>query len=168
MEEIMSGHGMMHKAHMQNEKHGRDLVASLSDLHATGQFADVKLVCADGSLWSHRPLLAAVSPVLHKLLLNRLNDDIVTLILPQVRRTHLKLVLDYVYSGSMYLRASQMQYVIGVIEVLYLKKIFSILHIINGDLECKSTPLNTYDHLGTTSKMRGFCQQTKRFRMCMG
>ena len=101
MEEIMSGHGMLHKAHMQNEKHGRDLVASLSDLHATGQFADVKLVCADGSLWSHRPLLAAVSPVLHKLLLNRLNDDIVTLILPQVRRTHLKLVLDYVYSGSM-------------------------------------------------------------------
>ena len=156
----MSGHGMMHKAHMQNEKHGRDLVASLSDLHATGQFADVKLVCADGSLWSHRPLLAAVSPVLHKLLLNRLNDDIVTLILPQVRRTHLKLVLDYVYSGSMYLRASQMQYVIGVIEVLYLIKYFQIYHNFNGDLECKSTPLNTYDHLGTTSKMRGFCQQT--------
>ena len=164
----MTGHGMMHKAHMQNEKHGRDLVASLSDLHATGQFADVKLVCADGSLWSHRPLLAAVSPVLHKLLLNRLNDDIVTLILPQVRRTHLKLVLDYVYSGSMYLRASQMQYVIGVIEVLCLIKYFQIYHNFNGDLECKSTPLNTYDHLGTTSKMRGFCQQTKRFRMCMG
>ena len=156
----MSGHGMMHKAHMQNEKHGRDLVASLSDLHATGQFADVKLVCADGSLWSHRPLLAAVSPVLHKLLLNRLNDDIVTLILPQVRRTHLKLVLDYVYSGSMYLRASQMQYVIGVIEVLCLIKYFQIYHNFNGDLECKSTPLNTYDNLGTTSKMRGVCQQT--------
>ena len=166
----MSGHGMMHKAHMQNNTHGRDLVASLSDLHTTGQFADVKLVCADGSLWSHRPLLAAVSPVLHKLLLNRLNDDIVTLILPQVRRTHLKLVLDYVYSGSMYLRASQMQYVIGVIEVLYLRKYFQLFHIIRPcfDLESKSVSLNTYDHLGTTSKMRGFCQQTKRFRMCMG
>ena len=160
----MSGHGMMHKAHMQNDTHGRDLVASLSDLHTTGQFADVKLVCADGSLWSHRPLLAAVSPVLHKLLLNRLNDDIVTLILPQVRRTHLKLVLDYVYSGSMYLRASQMQYVIGVIEVLYLRKYFQLFYIIksfdHGDLESKSVSLNTYDHLGTTSKMRGFCQQT--------
>ena len=164
----MSGHGMMHKAHMQNDKHGRDLVASLSDLHTTGQFADVKLVCADGSLWSHRPLLAAVSPVLHKLLLNRLNDDIVTLILPQVRRTHLKLVLDYVYSGSMYLRASQMQYVIGVIEVLYIRKYFLSFHIINGDLEYKSASLNIYDNLGTTSKMRGFCQQTKRFGMCLG
>ena len=108
------------KTLMRNIKHGKDLVASLSELHATGQFADVKLVCADGSLWSHRPLLAAVSPVLHSLLLNSLNDDVVTLILPQLRRVHLKLVLDYVYSGSMYLRATQMQYVIGVIEVILL------------------------------------------------
>ena len=107
------------KTPLRNMKHGRDLVASLSELHATGQFADVKLVCADGSLWSHRPLLAAVSPVLHRLLLNSLNDDVVTLILPQLRRVHLKLVLDYVYSGSMYLRETQMQYVIGVIEVIY-------------------------------------------------
>jgi len=105
------------KTLMRNIKHGQDLVASLSELHATGQFADVKLVCADGTIWSHRPLLAAVSPVLNKLLLNRVNDDIVTLILPQLSHTHLKLVLDYVYSGSMYLRATQMQYVIGVIEV---------------------------------------------------
>ena len=105
------------KTLMRNIKHGQDLVASLSELHTTGQFADVKLVCADGTIWSHRPLLAAVSPVLHKLLLNSVNDDIVTLILPQLSRTHLKLVLDYVYSGSMYLRATQMQYVIGVIEV---------------------------------------------------
>ena len=76
------------------------------------------LVCAEGeALWSHRTLLAAVSPVLHNLLLNSLNDDVVTLVLPQLRRVHLKLVLDYVYSGSMYLRAAQMQYVIGVIEV---------------------------------------------------
>ena len=105
------------KTLMRNIKHGQDLAASLSELRTTGQFADVKLVCADGSIWSHRPLLAAVSPVLHKLLLNSVNDDIVTLILPQLRRTHLKLVLDYVYSGSMYLRATQMQYVIGVIEV---------------------------------------------------
>ena len=102
---------------LRNMKHGHDLVNSLSDLHATGKFADVKLVCADGSLWSHRPLLAAVSPVLHSLLLTRLNDDIVTLVLPQLSRVHLRLVLDYVYSGSMYLRAAQMQYVIGVIEV---------------------------------------------------
>ena len=106
------------KTPLRNFKHGGDLVASLADLHATGQFADVKLVCADGSLWSHRPLLAAVSPVLHSLLLNSINDDIVTLILPQLRRVHLKLVLDYVYSGSMYLRADQMQYVVGVIEVI--------------------------------------------------
>ena len=105
------------KTLMRNIKHGQDLVANLTEIHTTGQFADVKLVCADGSIWSHRPLLAAVSPVLHKLLLNSLNDDIVTLILPQIKRTHLKLVLDYVYSGSMYLRATQMQYVIGVIEV---------------------------------------------------
>ena len=111
---------------MRNIKHGKDLVASLSELHATGQFADVKLVCADGSLWSHRPLLAAVSPVLHSLLLNSLNDDVVTLILPQLRRVHLKLVLDYVYSGSMYLRATQMQYVIGVIEVISLRFIAEV------------------------------------------
>ena len=116
---MLSTNNTDNKTSLRNIKHGQDLVASLSELHATRQFADVKLVCADGSIWSHRPLLAAVSPILHNLLLNRLNDDVVTVILPQLSRAHLKLVLDYVYSGSMYLRATQMQYVIGVIEVTF-------------------------------------------------
>ena len=135
------------KTLMRNIKHGKDLVASLSELHATGQFADVKLVCADGSLWSHRPLLAAVSPVLHSLLLNSLNDDVVTLILPQLRRVHLKLVLDYVYSGSMYLRATQMQYVIGVIEVISLRFIVAVsisLFHQNNQMHKRRNTINPY------------------------
>ena len=32
-------------------------------------FADVKIICADGSAWAHRLVLAAVSPVLRHVLI---------------------------------------------------------------------------------------------------
>ena len=41
---------------LSNPNHGQDLVSTLNDLHVSGKFADVKLVCLDGALWSHRPL----------------------------------------------------------------------------------------------------------------
>ena len=61
--------------------------------------------------WSHRIVLAAVSPLFLKpLLLGSERDDgnsVLTLHLPQVAPAHVRLVLDYVYTGAMYLRADQ-------------------------------------------------------------
>ena len=82
---------------VRNRRHGRDLVSGLDDLYGSGKFADVKMVCGDGALWSHRALLAAVSPVLRGILSESGTEDVVTLIMPHLRRAHLKLVLDYVY-----------------------------------------------------------------------
>merc|ERR1712008_140393 len=48
-------------------------------------------------------------------------DDVATLYLPQLSKEHLLLVLDYVYKGRMYINANQLQYVLGVIEVLSLE-----------------------------------------------
>lgn len=84
-------------------------------------FADVKIICADGSAWAHRLVLAAVSPVLRHLLLSVEQEDVATLYLPQLSKNHLLLVLDYVYKGRMYIKANQLQHVLSVIEVLSLE-----------------------------------------------
>ena len=44
-----------------------------------------------------------------------------TIYLPQLSKYHLSLVLDYVYRGRMYIKANQLQHVLGVIEVLNLE-----------------------------------------------
>ena len=44
-----------------------------------------------------------------------------TIYLPQLSKYHLSLVLDYVYRGRMYIKANQLQHVLGVIEVLSLE-----------------------------------------------
>ena len=49
------------------------------------------------------------------------SDDVVTIYLPQLSKIHLLLVLDYVYRGRMYIKANQLQHVLGVIEVLNLE-----------------------------------------------
>ena len=51
---------------VSNPGHGSELVAFLSQCYnnGSGLFADVKLVCGDGTLWAHAATLAAVSPVL--------------------------------------------------------------------------------------------------------
>ena len=61
-----------------------------------------------GVFWSHKIILAAVSPFLKTLLLGSEDDgSVLTLHLPQVAAAHIRLVLDYVYTGAMYLRADQ-------------------------------------------------------------
>ena len=73
------------------------MATSLASNLKQSAFADVKIVCFDGSAWAHRLVLAAVSPVLKSLLLTVANDDVATLYLPQLSALHLRLVLDYVY-----------------------------------------------------------------------
>ena len=57
-----------------------------------------------------------MSPFLQKLLVHyeKQGDDVVTLLLPMIKGYHMKLVLDYIYSGAMYLCGAPMQYVIQV------------------------------------------------------
>merc|ERR1719242_2982755 len=77
----------------------------------------------DTSLWAHRIILGSVSPYLQKLLVEyeKQGDDVITIFLPLIKGYHMKLVLDYIYSGAMYLCGAHMQYVIQVMEVLQLK-----------------------------------------------
>merc|ERR1719242_42748 len=77
----------------------------------------------DTSLWAHRIILGSVSPYLQKLLMEyeKQGDDVITIFLPLIKGYHMKLVLDYIYSGAMYLCGAHMQYVIQVMEVLQLK-----------------------------------------------
>ena len=46
-------------------------------------------------------------------------DDVITLLLPMIKGYHMKLVLDYIYSGAMYLCGAHMQYVIQVSLTYY-------------------------------------------------
>ena len=101
--------------------HSQVLTQNLASNLRQSSFADVKLVCYDGSAWAHRLILAAVSPVLKSLFLTLEAEEVVTIFLPQVLKTHVVLVLDYVYKGRMYIRPSQLQHVLGVIEVLSLQ-----------------------------------------------
>ena len=107
---------------LQDTHHGDALAVALASNLRQSSFADVKIICADGSAWAHRLILAAVSPFLKHLLLCTVeHEDVATLYLPQLSKHHLSLVLDYVYRGRMYIKANQLQHVLGVIEVLSLE-----------------------------------------------
>ena len=72
---------------------------------------------------AQKSLLQSVFSVFRSLLLDHCcsSDVGVTLLMPGLARSDLKVVLDYVYRGWMTLRATQMASVIGVMEVLHLK-----------------------------------------------
>jgi len=108
---------------VQKEKPFASVLAGFSEAFVTGKFCDVKVICKDTNLWAHRLVLGSVSPFLHKLLVEfeRRGDDVITIFLPLIKGYHMKLVLDYIYSGAMYLCGAHMQYVIQVMEVLQLK-----------------------------------------------
>ncbi len=108
--------------------HGADITGLLSKAGESGAYADVKIVCGSGSgsggestFWSHRLLLGAVSPFLRSLLADSEDGAALTLHLPQVDAKHLRLVLDYVYTGAMYLCADQLAGVVRVFEMLRMK-----------------------------------------------
>jgi hypothetical protein len=115
---------------LRREDHAESLALVLSAAGQTGRFADVKMVFglgggAGGSndparvLWSHSFLLAAASPFLAALLREDSGgggDH--ALHLPDVRPAHLRMVLDYLYTGAMYLTAADLAPVLGVIETL--------------------------------------------------
>ena len=50
--------------------HGELFAAALVSNLRQSSFADVKIICADGSVWAHRVVLAAVSPVLRYVLIS--------------------------------------------------------------------------------------------------
>jgi len=121
---------------LHNDKHLASVVAVFPDAFVSGQFCDVKIVCMDTSLWAHRIILTSVSPFIQKLLEDyeeKQGDDVITLLLPMIKGYHMKLVLDYIYSGAMYLCGFHMQYVIQVMEVLQLKCGVSVNKIVGGD-----------------------------------
>ncbi|TRY62195.1 hypothetical protein TCAL_02111 [Tigriopus californicus] len=98
---------------------------SLGDLfHGpdSAHLADVKLICDGGQcvFWAHRPVLASVSTLLKHLFLEAGPEasSVVTVHLPDVAARPLKAVLDYVYTGAMYLCAAEWEAVLRVIEVL--------------------------------------------------
>merc|ERR1719187_1741663 len=98
------------------------VVSGFSQAFVTGKFCDVKVVCEDSDLWAHRLVLSGVSPFLRSLLeeFELRGENVITIFLPLIKGYHMKLVLDYIYSGAMYLWGAHMQYVIQVMEVLQL------------------------------------------------
>jgi len=123
---------------IQKEKPFNAVLTEFSDAFVTGKFCDVKVVCKDMNLWAHRIVLGSVSPFLHGLMVDfeKRGDDVLTIFLPLIKGYHMKLVLDYIYSGAMYLCGAHMQFVIQVMEVLQLKCGVSVNKMVfSGEVE---------------------------------
>lgn len=114
-----------------------NLSKGFSDLLVTGKFCDVKIICQDSNLWAHRMVLSTVSPFLRNMLLEmeKRGDDVITIFLPRIKGYHMKLVLDYIYGGAMYLCGAHMQYVIQVMEVLNLNCGVSVNKMVQSTAE---------------------------------
>ena len=115
---------------VRNPDHGPEVVRALSCYHASGKYSDVKLVCgtkettksgACGTVfWCHSLVLSSVSPFLRDLLSSPGQSDdsrcchqsLVTIHLPEISPEHLRLVLDYIYTGAMFLCANQLAQVL--------------------------------------------------------
>lgn len=66
-------------------------------------------------------ILSTVSPFLKCLLVSSSCESVSVVHLPQIRSSHLRLVLDYVYTGAMFLAPTDLAGVLRVIEVLRMK-----------------------------------------------
>lgn len=62
------------KMMLKYNDHSQILASNLASNLRQSAFADVKIVCCDGSVWAHRLILAAVSPFLEKLLLTNFDQ----------------------------------------------------------------------------------------------
>lgn len=104
-------------------KHFAGLVIGFSDIFRLEKFCDVKLVCQDSELMAHRLMLGSFSPFLRMMMEEKeeRGENVVTIHLPLIKGYHMKLVLDYIYGGSMYLCGAHMKYIIQVMEVLQLE-----------------------------------------------
>ena len=105
---------------LKNPSHGQDLVHNLSSLYSSAAFADVKLICGSGAaFWAHKTLLASVSPVFLADIFGKMECEAVAIVhLPNIRPSHLKRVLDYIYTGRMLVSGANLAAVLRVFETL--------------------------------------------------
>jgi len=108
---------------VNSPKHFAGMVIGFSEIFRLEKFCDVKLVCQDSELMAHRLMLGSFSPFLRVMMEEKeeRGENVVTIHLPLIKGYHMKLVLDYIYGGSMYLCGAHMKYIIQVMEVLQLE-----------------------------------------------
>ncbi|XP_066905010.1 transcription factor Ken isoform X2 [Halyomorpha halys] len=82
--------------------------------------ADVSLLCAGGKLAAHRLVLASASPLI-KRLLESVTEPLVTIQLPDVKASHMRNMLDFLYTGQTCVQPSEVSEVIELFELLEIK-----------------------------------------------
>ena len=104
-------------------QHESQLMKTFATFYEKEDYVDVNFVCKNGKkIVANKIVLSCVSPFLKSLLLEwQGNEEMVTLLLPEVDHSILKLVLDFVYEGRMKLSNTEFKEFKQILQMLDIK-----------------------------------------------
>jgi len=91
-------------------KHNLSLIDEIRQWYICDTFADMTIICEKGqSVKAHRLVLASASPLVKRLLEDNdttLFTNNVVLQLPDIKKSHMKIVLTFLYTGEVNVEVS--------------------------------------------------------------
>ncbi|XP_014241449.1 transcription factor Ken [Cimex lectularius] len=101
-------------------KHHTSVVDEVRRWFEVEAHADVHLICQGGNLRAHRLILASASPLICRLL-QGLIEPTVTIQLPDIKASHMKNMLDFLYTGQTCVQPTEISSMVELFELLEIK-----------------------------------------------
>ncbi|XP_023223776.1 modifier of mdg4-like [Centruroides sculpturatus] len=100
--------------------HEKDLVSSFKQLLTTEGLMDVTLSCEGKKMKAHRLILSASSPFFNNIFMDNPNQYPV-IVLTDTKYSDLKMILDFIYNGEIFIPRSQLARLLKTAEALKIK-----------------------------------------------
>ncbi|XP_023242728.1 protein bric-a-brac 1-like isoform X2 [Centruroides sculpturatus] len=100
--------------------HEKDLVSSFKQLLTTEGLMDVTLSCEGKQMKAHKLILSASSPLFNNIFMDNPNQYPV-IVLTDTKYSDLKMILDFIYNGKIFIPRSQLARLLKTAEALKIK-----------------------------------------------